>query len=30
MSISLKINGETRTLAADPDSPLLWALRDDL
>ncbi|MEP2706565.1 MAG: (2Fe-2S)-binding protein [Roseibium sp.] len=30
MSVTLKINGETRTLDADPESPLLWALRDDL
>ncbi|WP_305988247.1 (2Fe-2S)-binding protein [Roseibium sp. MMSF_3544] len=30
MSITLKINGETRTLDADPESPLLWALRDEL
>ncbi len=30
MSVTLKINGETRTLDADPDSPLLWALRDEL
>ncbi|OJJ09869.1 isoquinoline 1-oxidoreductase [Alphaproteobacteria bacterium AO1-B] len=30
MSVTLKINGETRTLDADPNSPLLWALRDEL
>ncbi|GAA0786007.1 (2Fe-2S)-binding protein [Roseibium denhamense] len=30
MSVTLKINGESRTLDADPDSPLLWALRDEL
>ncbi|KZM47699.1 (2Fe-2S)-binding protein [Labrenzia sp. OB1] len=30
MSVTLKINGETRTLDTDPDSPLLWALRDEL
>ncbi|MCL4164036.1 UNVERIFIED_CONTAM: hypothetical protein GTU68_061307 [Idotea baltica] len=30
MSVSLKINGEPRTLDADPESPLLWALRDEL
>ena len=30
MSVTLKINGETRTLNADPESPLLWALRDEL
>lgn len=29
--ISLKINGETRSLGdIDPDTPLLWALRDTL
>ena len=26
----LIVNGETRTLDVDPDTPLLWALRDDL
>ena len=26
----LKINGKERLLQADPDTPLLWALRDDL
>jgi isoquinoline 1-oxidoreductase alpha subunit len=30
MSVTLKINGESRTLDADPESPLLWALRDEL
>lgn len=30
MSVTLKINGEERTLNADPESPLLWALRDEL
>lgn len=30
MSVTLKINGEMRTLDADPESPLLWALRDEL
>ncbi|TYC49780.1 (2Fe-2S)-binding protein [Rhodobacterales bacterium] len=30
MSVTLTINGEARTLEADPDSPLLWALRDEL
>jgi len=30
MSVTLTINGETRTLDADPESPLLWALRDEL
>jgi len=27
---TLKINGQTRTLDADPDMPLLWALREEL
>ena len=30
MAVRLTINGEARTLAADPDMPLLWALRDEL
>ena len=30
MSVSLTINGNLRTLEADPESPLLWALRDEL
>jgi isoquinoline 1-oxidoreductase alpha subunit len=30
MAVRLTINGEARTLAADPDTPLLWALRDEL
>ena len=30
MAVHLTINGEARTLAADPDTPLLWALRDEL
>ena len=30
MSVTLTINGQTRTLDADPESPLLWALRDEL
>lgn len=30
MSIQVKINGEARTLDANPDMPLLWALRDEL
>ncbi|WP_420378449.1 (2Fe-2S)-binding protein [Gilvibacter sp.] len=29
-SLSLKINGETRTVDASPDTPLLWVLRDEL
>lgn len=27
---SLKINGETQSIDADPDTPLLWVLRDQL
>jgi len=30
MKITLKVNGATRTLEAEPDMPLLWALRDVL
>lgn len=30
MSVSLTINGKTHRLDADPESPLLWALRDEL
>jgi isoquinoline 1-oxidoreductase subunit alpha len=30
MAVHLTINGEARTLVADPDTPLLWALRDEL
>lgn len=30
MQFTLKVNGETRSLEADPDLPLLWALRDFL
>jgi isoquinoline 1-oxidoreductase alpha subunit len=30
MSITLKVNGETRTVEAPPDTPLLWVLRDEL
>ena len=30
MAIMLKINGEQRELTADADTPLLWAIRDDL
>jgi aerobic-type carbon monoxide dehydrogenase small subunit (CoxS/CutS family) len=30
MTISLNVNGATRTVDADPDTPLLWVLRDDL
>ena len=28
--ITLIVNGETRSVDADPDTPLLWALRDNL
>jgi isoquinoline 1-oxidoreductase alpha subunit len=30
MSITLTINGKPQTVQADPDTPLLWVLRDDL
>lgn len=30
MKITLKVNGEDRAIEADPDMPLLWALRDFL
>ncbi len=30
MSIQLKINGETRQVEADGDTPLLWVIRDEL
>jgi aerobic-type carbon monoxide dehydrogenase small subunit (CoxS/CutS family) len=30
MKITLKVNGVTRTLEAEPEMPLLWALRDFL
>lgn len=30
MSITLSINGEPRTIDADPETPLLWVLRDEL
>jgi isoquinoline 1-oxidoreductase alpha subunit len=30
MAVRVTINGEARTLEADPDTPLLWALRDEL
>ena len=30
MTISLKVNGSTRTVPAEPDTPLLYVLRDDL
>ncbi|MFN7145676.1 MAG: (2Fe-2S)-binding protein [Myxococcota bacterium] len=30
MSVRVRVNGEERTLAVDPEMPLLWALRDVL
>jgi len=30
MSITLTINGRSQTVQADPDTPLLWVLRDEL
>ncbi|MBI1394125.1 MAG: 2Fe-2S iron-sulfur cluster binding domain-containing protein [Alphaproteobacteria bacterium] len=30
MAISLKVNGETRSVDAAADTPLLWVLRDEL
>jgi isoquinoline 1-oxidoreductase alpha subunit len=30
MPIQLEVNGETRQVQADPDTPLLWVLRDEL
>ena len=30
MSIMLKINGESREINADADTPLLWVIRDEL
>lgn len=30
MAVTLNVNGQARTVDADPDTPLLWALRDDL
>ena len=30
MAISLKINGKTYSIDAEPDTPLLWAIRDHL
>jgi isoquinoline 1-oxidoreductase alpha subunit len=30
MSITVTINGEPRTVDADPDTPLLWVVRDHL
>lgn len=30
MAIELKVNGEKRSIESDPDTPLLWVLRDEL
>lgn len=30
MPYTLKVNGETRTVDVEPDTPLLWVLRDEL
>lgn len=30
MAISLNLNGETHSVEADPDTPLLWVIRDEL
>lgn len=30
MSLTLRINGEDRAIASDPDTPLLYVLRDEL
>ncbi|WP_417687736.1 (2Fe-2S)-binding protein [Roseibium sp.] len=30
MSVTLTLNGQSRTIDAEPDTPLLWALRDEL
>ena len=30
MPVTLKVNGETRNVDGDPETPLLWVLRDDL
>ncbi len=30
MSLTLKINGEDRSVEADPETPLLWVIRDEL
>ncbi len=30
MSLTLKLNGVERTVDADPDTPLLWVIRDEL
>jgi len=30
MSLKLNINGESQQISADPDTPLLWVIRDEL
>jgi isoquinoline 1-oxidoreductase alpha subunit len=30
MSLEIKVNGERRSVEVDPDTPLLWVLRDEL
>ena len=30
MAITLTVNGQVRSLDIDPDTPLLWAIRDTL
>lgn len=30
MSFTIKVNGETREVDVEPDTPLLWAIRDSL
>ena len=30
MSVSLKVNGTVRSVPAEPDTPLLYVLRNDL
>ena len=30
MAVTLRVNGKTREVEADPNTPLLWLLRDDL
>lgn len=30
MSLTLKVNGQTREISSPPDTPLLWVLRDEL
>ena len=30
MAITLKINGHTRSVDVEPDTPLLWVIRDTL